>query len=85
MEKSENASLVLRLEYVKEKLETTKQLLEEETQLRSMFESKVKELTKSLSDEKDETAKYKDLSEKLLQQKLDLETCLRVCLKKKEI
>lgn len=80
MDKAESASLILRLEYIKEKLETTKHLLEQETFMRTDSENKVKELTKSLDDEKESSSKYKDLSEKLLQQKLDLETCLRVCM-----
>ncbi|KAL5281894.1 hypothetical protein ACFFRR_005289 [Megaselia abdita] len=77
MDKMDSGSLILRLEYVKEKLENTKQILEQEASMRTDFESKVKELTKFLTEEKELSAKYKDLSEKLLQQKLDLETCLR--------
>lgn len=78
MDKMDNGSLILRLEYVKDKLATTKELLDKETRLRKDFENEVEELKKCLNDEKESGAKFKDLSEKLLQQKMDLETCLRV-------
>lgn len=80
MEKTDTGSLILRLEYVKEKLENTKQLLDQEKAMRQDLETKVNELTKCLEEERESSEIYKDLSEQLLEQKLDLETSLRVCI-----